>query len=58
MKSVTNAHQGEVSLLSKPGEGAHFCMKIPKLTSNQTDVESNHKDKEQALSKELTNDHK
>ncbi len=58
VKSVTNAHQGEVSLLSKPGEGAHFCMKIPKLTSNQTDVESNHKDKEQALSKELTNDHK
>ena len=25
VKSVTNAHQGEVSLISQPGEGAHFC---------------------------------
>ena len=58
VKSVTNAHQGEVSLLSKPGEGAHFCIKIPKLSNSKVEVQSNHKDNEQALSKELTNDHK
>ena len=35
VKSVTNAHQGQVRLLSQPGEGAHFCLKIPKLMKNQ-----------------------
>lgn len=39
VKSVTNAHQGEVRLLSQPGEGAHFCLKIPKLTNSQPDSE-------------------
>tara|TARA_R110001592_G_scaffold34425_9_gene118333 strand:+ start:100177 stop:101427 length:1251 start_codon:yes stop_codon:yes gene_type:complete len=57
VKSVTNAHQGEVSLLSKPGEGAHFCMKIPKLISKKNDAVPSQKDSEQVLSKELTNDH-
>ncbi|NQY62316.1 MAG: PAS domain-containing sensor histidine kinase [Alteromonadaceae bacterium] len=37
VKSVANAHQGDVRLLSKPGEGAHFCIKLPLLTSNQLD---------------------
>lgn len=39
VKSVANAHQGEVRLLSQPGEGAHFCLKIPKLMNSQYDVE-------------------
>ncbi len=38
VKSVTNAHQGEVHLLSQPGEGAHFCLKIPKLSNSQSGV--------------------
>jgi two-component system sensor histidine kinase FlrB len=33
VKSVANAHQGDVQLLSQPGEGAHFCIKIPLLTT-------------------------
>jgi two-component system sensor histidine kinase FlrB len=36
VKSVTNAHQGEVRLISQPGEGAHFCLKIPKLVNSQS----------------------
>jgi two-component system sensor histidine kinase FlrB len=32
VKSVANAHQGEVHLLSKPGEGAHFCLQLPLLS--------------------------
>lgn len=39
VKSVANAHQGEVRLLSQPGEGAHFCLKIPKLMNSQYDAE-------------------
>jgi two-component system sensor histidine kinase FlrB len=31
VKSVVEAHQGEVSYLSQPGEGAHFCLKLPLL---------------------------
>ena len=31
VKSVVEAHQGEVNYLSQPGEGAHFCMKLPLL---------------------------
>lgn len=31
VKSVANAHQGEVHLLSKPEQGAHFCIKLPLL---------------------------
>lgn len=44
VKSVTNAHQGEVRLLSQPGEGAHFCMKIPKLVNGQAASNSNEAD--------------
>ena len=41
VKSVVEAHQGEVSYLSKSGEGAHFCLKLPllaqaELTPNRT----------------------
>tara|TARA_R110001583_G_scaffold86759_2_gene226553 strand:- start:100 stop:1434 length:1335 start_codon:yes stop_codon:yes gene_type:complete len=31
VKSVVEAHQGKVKYLSKPGEGAHFCLKLPLL---------------------------
>ena len=31
VKSVVEAHQGEVNYLSQPGEGAHFCLKLPLL---------------------------
>jgi len=31
VKSVANAHQGDVKLVSKQGEGAHFCIHIPLL---------------------------
>jgi two-component system sensor histidine kinase FlrB len=41
VKSVTNAHQGEVSLISQPGEGAHFCLKIPQLANSQSDSDIN-----------------
>ena len=31
VKSVVNAHQGEVSLLNRKGDGAHFVIKLPLL---------------------------
>jgi two-component system sensor histidine kinase FlrB len=31
VKSVVNAHQGEVKLISKSGEGAHFVIRLPLL---------------------------
>jgi two-component system sensor histidine kinase FlrB len=31
VKSVVEAHQGKVNYLSKAGEGAHFCLKLPLL---------------------------
>lgn len=31
VQSVAKAHQGNVYLLSKPDEGAHFCIKLPLL---------------------------
>ena len=31
VKSVVEAHQGKVSYLSKPEQGAHFCIKLPLL---------------------------
>ncbi|WP_114325287.1 sensor histidine kinase [Candidatus Colwellia aromaticivorans] len=31
VKSVVEAHQGEVNYLSQTGEGAHFCIKFPLL---------------------------
>lgn len=36
VKSVIEAHQGEVNYLSQPGEGAHFCMKLPLLGKAET----------------------
>lgn len=36
VKSVVEAHQGKVKYLSKEGQGAHFCMKLPLLEPNQT----------------------
>lgn len=44
VKSVANAHQGDVKLLSKPGEGAHFCLKIPKLVDNDGLTEEQNND--------------
>lgn len=58
VKSVTNAHQGEVSLLSKPGEGAHFCIKIPKLAGEPSQPEFTNNENDVVLSEELSNDHK
>ncbi|WDE00486.1 sensor histidine kinase [Thalassomonas actiniarum] len=34
VKAVANAHHGSVHLISSPGEGANFCLKIP-LLANQ-----------------------
>ena len=34
VKSVANAHQGDVRLVSQPGEGAHFCIHFPILETN------------------------
>ena len=34
VKSVANAHQGDVRLVSQPGEGAHFCIHLPILETN------------------------
>jgi two-component system sensor histidine kinase FlrB len=41
VKSVVEAHQGEVNYLGQKGEGAHFCMKLPLL--GQVDVSSMNK---------------
>jgi len=35
VKSVVEAHQGKVKYLSKAGEGAHFCLKLPLLEQKQ-----------------------
>lgn len=35
VKSVANAHQGDVRLLSKEGEGAHFCIELPILNASK-----------------------
>lgn len=40
VKSVANAHQGDVRLLSKPGEAAHFCIKLPLLNSMNLDKQT------------------
>lgn len=36
VKSVVEAHQGKVKYLSQPGEGAHFCLKLPLVTAVYT----------------------
>jgi len=40
VKSVANAHQGDVRLVSKPGEGAHFCIHLPILETSHVTGES------------------
>jgi len=39
VKSVVEAHQGKVTYLSQPGEGAHFCLKLPLI--EPTDLKLN-----------------
>ncbi len=39
VKSVAQAHQGDVYLLSKAHEGAHFCIKLPLLMSEKLPTE-------------------
>ena len=53
VKSVVEAHQGIVKYLSKPGEGAHFCLKLPLLVSdNFTPSNASHKINKQEKSHE------
>jgi two-component system sensor histidine kinase FlrB len=40
VKSVAKAHQGDVRLVSKPGEGAHFCIHLPILETNHVNGEN------------------
>ena len=40
VKSVANAHQGDVRLVSKPGEGAHFCIHLPILVTSHINGEN------------------
>ncbi len=35
VKSVVEAHQGEVNYLSQAGQGAHFCLQLPLLAKNK-----------------------
>jgi len=35
VKSVVEAHQGEVNYLSQSGEGAHFCLQLPMLAEDR-----------------------
>jgi len=37
VKSVANAHKGDVILLSKAGQSAHFCIKLPVFSAQQND---------------------
>ena len=53
VKSVVEAHQGEVKYLSQPGEGAHFCVKIPLLSQvNLKQAQAVHKANKQEKSHE------
>jgi two-component system, sensor histidine kinase FlrB len=36
VKSVAQAHKGDVQLLSRAGEGAHFCIKLPIYQATHT----------------------
>jgi two-component system sensor histidine kinase FlrB len=40
VKSVAKAHQGDVRLVSKPGEGAHFCIHLPILEKSHANEEN------------------
>ncbi|XQW86923.1 sensor histidine kinase [Thalassotalea piscium] len=54
VKSVANAHQGDVQLLNDNNEGAHFCIKLPliKSESHQKDNEHYHTEKFKSASQE------
>jgi two-component system sensor histidine kinase FlrB len=39
VKSVANAHQGDVHLLSKAGEGAHFCISLPAIFNGDAAIQ-------------------
>lgn len=41
VKSVVKAHQGEVNLISQPGCGAHFVIKLPLLKKNMDSCPTN-----------------
>jgi len=56
VKSVANAHQGEVKLLSKSGEGAHFCITLPLLLPD--DIHSNRQNSTQTMTQETSHEHK
>lgn len=44
VKSVATAHQGDVKLISRKGEGAHFCLKFPVIHANQSNQQSDRAD--------------
>lgn len=44
VKSVANAHQGDVKLISRAGEGANFCIKLPRLVAGQNIAKEANKD--------------
>ncbi len=56
VKSVSHAHQGEVSLLSKPGESAHFSIKLP-LFEDKSDAGKKAAANEQPLATNTFPDH-
>jgi len=56
VKSVANAHQGEVKLLSKSGEGAHFCISLPLLLPD--DIQSNNQNGTHSMTQETSHEHK
>ncbi|WOH37698.1 ATP-binding protein [Thalassotalea fonticola] len=39
VKSVAKAHHGDASLVSKTGEGADFCIKLPLFNTDKDDIE-------------------
>jgi len=45
VKSVVEAHQGKVNYLSKAGQGAHFCLKLPLLKQAKTTQKTSVKEK-------------
>lgn len=52
VKSVATAHQGDVRLLSKAGEGAHFCIELPLLVTDKNHDESDPSSNMQAMIKQ------
>lgn len=45
VKSVLNAHQGSVALLSDTGEGAHFCLTLPLIDANKLEESMQNKER-------------